>query len=169
MKYLWEIEHYTDDQLERIINSENSKDYEAITALALFYALGKYNFPKDNKRAIKLLNYCMRDKHAQSYYVYALLLINPAFSVQTDEHKYIAFLKRSANLGFDKAMSKIGEAYLFGIGVKLSLRDAESYLTKARCKESVRGLEKLAQIYEEGYPEKAESLKDLADKFSRIV
>jgi TPR repeat protein len=167
--YLWEKDTLSTEERNRVKKSLVTLDYEALTALGLRYALGFDGYFQNKDYAIKLFNMCMRAKYAQSYYVYALLLINPKFNNPIDEHKYVAFLKRSMNLGFDKAISKIGEAYLEGVGVKESYREAEYYLVKARCKESAEPLHKLARIYrEQGYFDKAKDLESISEKYKYI-
>lgn len=169
MIYLWEKHIFTEDEIKRLEASRTNEDYEAITALGLCYARGSNNYPFDRTIATKLLNRAMKYKYAQAYYIYALLVVDPTFVKTIDEAKHVTFLKRSANLGFDRAMSKLGDAFLYGKGVKQSYRDAENFLIKARNKYSVDGLEELAKFYEsEGYKEKASYLRNFKEKFRNL-
>jgi len=169
MTYLWQKDVYTIDELADIANSPTTYNLEALTALGRLYALGLYNYPQSSDQATLILNMAMSKKHAQAFYVYALLVDQDFFKGKQDHTKSVAYLKKSSELGFDLAMTKLGEYYLIGKGVKKSYRDAEKWLSKARNAASIPGLKVLVEIYKElQYFDKVLELEKLIDSFINI-
>lgn len=169
MTYLWQKEDFSPEELFLIHQSPKTMNLEALTALGLFYAYGRFNYPRSSDEATLILNKAMAKKHAQAFFVYAHLVAQDFFKGKKDDSKSVAYLKKSAELGFDLAMSKLGDYYLEGRGLKKSYREAERWLVKARNAASIPGLEKLILHYQtEGIQEKVTELKTLLDRFVNI-
>ena len=169
MTYLWQKSDFTPEELFQIHQSQITMNLEAITTLGLFYAKGLYNYKKSSDEATLVLNKAMAKKHAQAFYVYAHLVLEKDFKGQADLTKSVAYLKKSAELGFDLAMAKLGEYYLDGVGLKKSYRDAERWLIKARTASSIPGLKRLILHYQElGFSEKVIELEDIIDNYVDI-
>lgn len=168
--YLWQQSTFSDEELVTISQSRHTMNLEALTTLGLFYAYGKFHYPQSSYEATIVLNLAMAKKHAQAYYVYAHLVALDFFKGVTDLSKSVAYLKKSAELGFDLAMSRLGEYYLDGKGVKQSYRDAEKWLIKARNPASTKGLTFLEKYYRElGYDDKANELLQIIRDFQDIT
>lgn len=160
MTYLWQKETFSPEELLAIHQSVETMNLEALTTLGLFYAYGRFNYPQSSNEATQILNLAMGKKHAQAFYIYASLVAQDFFKGCKDDTKSVAYLKKSAELGFDLAMSKLGEYYLQGKGVKKSYRDAENWLVKARCAASIPGLKILVEHYQ---------ALDLIDKANELI
>jgi len=169
MIYLWQKDTFNNDEILLIQQSPKTMNLEALTTLGLFYAYGRHNYPQSSDEATRILNMAMAKKHAQAFYVYALLVAQDFFKGQIDNTKSVSYLKKSAELGFDLAMSKLGDYYLEGKGVKKSYRDAEKWLVKARNAASIPGLKTLAKYYQElTYLDKVSELESLIVSFRNI-
>lgn len=169
MSYLWQKTSFSKEELKEIATSLDTMNLEALTTLGLFYAHGYYDYPVSCDQATKILNIAMSKKHAQAFYVYAGLVLLDSFKGQLDESKSVAYLRKSAELGFDLAMAKLGEFYLDGIGLKVNYRDAERWLIKARSESAIPGLKRLISYYQNlGYNDKVLELKDYVNKFTDI-
>lgn len=169
MTYLWQKDVFTPEELASIKRSRETMNLEALTTLGLFYAYGKEGYTKNSDQATIILNMAMAKKHAQAFYVYAHLVMNPHFKGAIDEAKSVAYLKKAAELGFDLAMARLGEYYLDGVGLKKNMRDAERWLIKARCKEALPGLARIIEHYKSlGYEDKVSELTQIFDNYKDV-
>lgn len=166
MTYLWQKTIFTPEEIASIVEAPKTMNLEALTTLGLFYAYGTNGVSRSSDQATMILNTAMAEKHAQAFYVYAHLVMDPKFKGAIDETKSVAYLKKSAELGFDLAMAKLGDYYLDGIGLKKSYRDAERWLIKARNAASIPGLKRLIAHYNGlGYEEKVIELEKYVDAY----
>lgn len=164
--YLWQKDHFSAEELALISQSPQTSNLEALTTLGVFYAYGRCGYKQSTADATLILNQAMAKKHAQAFYVYAGLVSQAFFKGEVDCNKSVAYLKKSAELGFDLAMTALGEYYLIGKGVKKSYRDAEKWLLKARNQSSIPGLKTLEKYYRElGYNEKANEIAEVIQTY----
>ncbi len=169
MTYLWQKNDFSPADLERISRSRTTLDLEAMTTLGLFHAYGTHGYRQSSDEATRILNDAMAKKHAQAFFVYGKLVAQDFFKGKKDITKSVAYLKKSAELGFDLAMAKLGDYYLEGKGVKKSYRDAEKWLTKARHQSAIPGLNHLIEVYTNlGYLDKVEELQQLVSRYINI-
>lgn len=167
MIYLWEKPHLLEEEKQALEQAARAHDPHALAALGYFHCLGIHGYPKSFHQGVTLINDAIGKRLPQAFYVFGLLCANESITELYDYPKAIAFFKRSAELGFPRAMTRIGEAFLYGKGMEQSYRYAEEWLVKARCSESIPGLLTLAQIYQEkGFIEKAEKLRAKAMLFT---
>lgn len=167
--YLWQKDQLSEEELVFIAQSPQTYNLEALTTLGLFYAYGRYGYKQSADEATYILNQAMAKKHAQAFYVYAHLVGEAFFKGEVDWTKSVAYLKKSAELGFDLAMTALGEYYLIGKGVKKSYRDGEKWLLKARNASSIPGLMILEKHYRElGYTDKANELLNVIKTYKSI-
>lgn len=158
--YLWEKAPASAYDRQRLVINASNGDLEAATALAYFYSLGLYDYPKDLKMGQRYFDDGMAKRYPQAYYVYALVLLE---TEPVDYHKALKFFERSANLGFGRGMAKVGNFFLEGQAVRQSYKLAEEWLVKSRCRDARDGLLFLANHYEKVHDlEKAKYLREIA-------
>lgn len=167
MIYTWEKQQLSKEEIMALEIDAEKQEPHALAALGYFYCLGWHGYRKDFHRGITLINEATAKRLPQAFYVYGLLCANESLSEIYDYPKAIAFFKRSAELGFPRAMTRIGEAFLYGKGLEQSDRHAEDWLVKARCSESIPGLIFLSEKYrKKGLIDKANKLLEKTTKFS---
>lgn len=167
MIYLWEKPSLTLEEKQVLEIDVRNNEPHALATLGYFHCLGLHGYVKNFHQGVTLINEAIGKRLPQAFYVFGLLCADEQLSELYDYPKAIAFYKRAAELGFPRAMTRIGEAFLYGKGMEQSYRHAEEWLLRARCSESIPGLLELATIYEaKGLHDKALKLRDRASRFN---
>ncbi|HMM00851.1 MAG TPA: hypothetical protein PKC96_05885 [Bacilli bacterium] len=148
-EYWWEKSGLDSDELHRIEKEARYENLEALLALASFYHRGAYNYPQDDKKAMRYMDEAMAKHYPQAFYMYAEWLLEQPSLNEGVYYKALKFFERSANLGYGRAMARIGHFFLYGLGVKVDYVQAEKWLLAAKSHFAIDDLTTLGKHYRE--------------------
>ncbi|MCH3976079.1 MAG: hypothetical protein LKE36_00470 [Bacilli bacterium] len=148
-EYLWEKSSLDSAELQSIEKEARHEKLEALLALASFYHRGAYGYPMDEKKAMRYMDEAMAKHYPQAFYMYAEWLLETPSLNDGIYFKALKFFERSANLGYGRAMARIGHFFLYGLGVKVDYVQAEKWLLAAKSHFAIDDLNALAKHYRE--------------------
>lgn len=160
--YRFDIDNNYAEALSYFRTVEKAKVIDGVTMIGKVYATKDYD-KYNPKKAVKLLNKAAKTSPLANYYLYEIYASD---SIMTDKALAGEFLEKAAEQDNQKAICKLADMYMTGIGKSMDLSKAAELYLKA---EKLKGLDKqAAQNLAKCYELKVDVLPDLDNAEQRI-